>query len=74
MEQLGLDVTTFDALDLGSSVDVIVEAVTDYVEQGQPLRERIRSRADALRLEARGNVRVLSGTGTEGDSAELSRA
>lgn len=74
MEQLGLDVTTFDALDLESSVDAIVEAVADYVTQGQSLRERIRSRADALRVEARGNVRVLGGAGTATELPELSRA
>ncbi len=60
MEQLGLDTTTiFDALDLESCLDAIVEATVDYVKQGPSLRECIRSRADALRVEARRNVRVL---------------
>lgn len=63
MEQLGLDAPIADALDLESSIDAIVELATDYVSQGQSLRERIRSRADALRLEARGNVRVIGGAG-----------
>lgn len=63
LEQLGLDATTFDALDLESSVDAIVEVVSDYVSQGQSLRERIRSRADALRVESRANVRLLDDVG-----------
>lgn len=73
MEQLGLNAPVFDALNLESSVGAIVETVGDYVDQGSSLRERIRSRADGLRVEARGNVRLLAGSGIAKESPDFWR-
>ncbi len=74
MDQLGLEAAIFDALNLEPNIETIVEAVADYVTQGQSLREHVRSRADELRAEARGNVRVLGGPGTARKSPKVSRA
>jgi polysaccharide pyruvyl transferase WcaK-like protein len=60
LEQLGLDTRTFEADGLEKNVSAITEMASDYVAQGDGLRDRIRKRADTLREESSGNVRVLA--------------
>ncbi len=61
VEHLELDAPTFDALSLHAEVDGIVDLVTEYIEEGEPLRERIVDRAAELERAAMRNVRQLPG-------------
>jgi len=59
LEQLDLDTTTFDCTNLQDSIKDLVDLTATYLEQGEQLRNRIRERADILRAQASGNVRLL---------------
>lgn len=59
VKQIGLDATTFDALNLHRVIDNIINLSSDYIDQGHELRNTLRARAKDLAGMSYRNVHFL---------------
>ncbi|PSB20041.1 hypothetical protein C7B76_06710 [filamentous cyanobacterium CCP2] len=59
VQQMGLETPTLDALNLHEIASDVVDLAKHYLEQGEPLRQQLRDRAEELSKLAQKNVRYL---------------
>lgn len=60
LQQIGLEATTFDALNLHQEIDKIVELTASYIDQGNDLRNRLKAEASILANRSYRNIHYLA--------------